>query len=179
MLKIAIPAFLISAALSGIPNFLTASSSCGEEVTGFNTLVAGSDLIVEAKILDKRTKLNSNGTIETTYTLSTITPIKGENANIQEITIPGGEVAGQGLIIPGMPELNIGDRNILFLTAASQHNNWRMPVGLKSGALKVQAKSPNTSNMKVLRANIHSDRVQIESYEGTINEIFAEVDNQR
>ena len=68
MLKIAIPAFLISAALSGIPNFLTASSSCGEEVTGFNTLVAGSDLIVEAKILDKRTKLNSNGTIETTYT---------------------------------------------------------------------------------------------------------------
>jgi len=179
MLKLAIPVFLISATLSGIPNLLTASSSSGEEVTGFDTLVAGSELIVEAEILDKRTRLNSDGTIETIYTLSTITPIKGENANIQEITIPGGEVAGQGLIIPGMPELNIGDRNILFLSAASQRNNWRMPVGLKSGALKVQLKSPNTSTMKVLRANIHSDKVQVESYEGTINEIFAEVEHQR
>jgi hypothetical protein len=179
MLKLALSVFLISAALSGIPNYLTASSSSGEEITGFDTLVAGAERIVEAKILDKRTKLNADGTIETTYTLSTITPIKGENANIQEITIPGGEVAGQGLIIPGMPELQIGDRNILFLSAASPQNNWRMPVGLKSGALKVQADSPNTSTMKVLRANIHSDRVQIESYEGTINEIFTEVEKQR
>ncbi len=179
MLKLALPVFLISAALSGIPNYLTASSSSGEEVTSWDTLVAGAERIVEAKILDKRTKLNADGTIETTYTLSTITPIKGENANIQEITVPGGEVAGQGLVIPGMPQLQIGDRNILFLSAASPHNNWRMPVGLKAGALKVETNESNSSDMRVLRANIHSDRVQVDSYNGTLNEIFAEVARQR
>jgi hypothetical protein len=177
MLKLAIPVFLISAALSGVPNYLSASSSCGDEVVGFESLVAGSDRIVEAKILDKRSKLNADGTIETVYTLSTITPIKGENGNIQEITIPGGEVAGQGQIIPGMPELNVGDRNILFLTAKSQEKQWRMPVGLKAGAMKVQSES-NSSQMKVLRANIHSDHVHAESYTGVINEIFAEVERQ-
>lgn len=164
--------------MSGIPNYLTASSSSGEELTGFDTLVAGAERIVEAKILDKRTKLNPDGTIETTYTLSTITPIKGENANIQEITMPGGEVAGQGLIIPGMPELQVGDRNILFLSAAAQHKNWRMPIGLKAGAIKVEAGGLNSSKTKVLRANIHSEHVQVDSYDAIINEIFAEVERQ-
>ncbi|MFT7516835.1 MAG: hypothetical protein ACI84O_000620 [Myxococcota bacterium] len=178
MLKITLPVLLVSALLAGIPSYLSASSSSGVEATGFDALVAGSERIVEAKILDKRTKLNADGTIETTYTLATLVPIKGENANIQEITIPGGEVAGRGLIIPGMPDLQVGDRNILFLSAASEQHAWRMPVGLKAGAIKIESGNANSFDVISLRSSIHSDEVKVDSYESILNEIFAEVERQ-
>ncbi len=177
MLKLTLPALFIGVVLAALPSGLQASS-CGEEHEDWESLVAGSERIVEAEILDKRSRLTEDGIVETTYTLATITPIKGQNASIQEITLPGGEIAGQGTVIPGMPELSVGDRNILFLSKIEKSRNWRMPVGLKAGALKVEVDPHKPSKTKVLRQNLHGDRVSVESYTGTLNEIFTEVAHQ-
>ena len=53
-----------------------------------------------------------------------------------------------------------------------------MPVGLKAGALKVEVDPRKPSKTKVLRQNLHGDRISAESYNGTLNEIFAEVAHQ-
>ena len=92
--------------------------------------------------------------------------------------MPGGEVAGRGLVLPGMPDLRVGDRSILFLSQASQANQWRMPVGLESGAVKVLP-STVAGEAQVVRQDHESGQVEIQDYDRYIAEIFAEVQRQR
>ena len=92
--------------------------------------------------------------------------------------MPGGEVAGRGLILPGMPDLQVGDRSILFLSQASQGKQWRMPVGLENGAVKVLP-STLAGAARVVRHSLEGGQVEVQNYDQYIAEIFAEVERQR
>ena len=100
-------------------------------------LVGQADLIAEFELVDAHPEMLADGTIQTAYTFSTLTPMKGRPASILEIRMPGGEIAGRGLYLPGMPEIQIGDRHILFLSELGEEKPWRLPVGLAAGAWKV------------------------------------------
>ena len=95
------------------------------------------DLIGEMEVLDKRYEQNSEGLIQTVFTFSTILPMKGSLSTIQEVRMPGGVVGGRGLHVPGMPNLEVGDRHVLFLSKKDEKQNWRIPVGLGKGSFKV------------------------------------------
>lgn len=97
-------------------------------------LVAAAERIADFEVLEAQPLLRGDGVIETRYLLATRTRLKGASADLEELRMPGGEVAGRGLIIPGLPRLEVGDRAILFLSARS-HRGWRFPVGLRAGVL--------------------------------------------
>ena len=91
--------------------------------------------------------------------------------------MPGGEVAGRGLILPGMPDLQVGDRSILFLSQASQGKQWRMPVGLVSGSVQVLP-STVAGAARVVHRSLEG-QVEVQDYDRYIAQIFAEVQRQR
>jgi len=141
-------------------------------------LVAGADRICEVEVLSAQSAMLADGSIETRYSFSTVIPIKGTMTSIQEIRMPGGEVAGRGLILPGMPDLKVGDRSILFLSQASQGKQWRMPVGLENGAVQVLP-STIAGESRVVRRGLDGGQVEVQNYDQYIAEIFAEVERQR
>lgn len=172
---------ILCAALVGLVSSLLLShvgaSSVSEAKLDLSRLVAGAERICEVEILSAESAMLAGGTIETRYSLATVIPIKGTMASIQEISMPGGEVAGRGLILPGMPEFQVGDRTILFLSEASQEKQWRMPVGLENGAVKVLP-SRVSGAAKVIRQAAGTGQVEVQDYDRYIQEIFAEVQRQ-
>ena len=102
-------------------------------------LVAAAESICEVDVLSAEAALLDDGTIETRYSLATRTPIKGVVASIQELRMPGGEVAGRGLLVPGLPRFAPGERVVLFLSAPTPDKAWRFPVGLESGAVRLSS----------------------------------------
>lgn len=163
--------------LSGLSLSSVDASTVTEEGPSIATLVAGAERICEVEILEATPVMLPDGTIETRYSFSTVTPIKGTMASIQEVRIPGGQVAGKGLLLPGMPDLQIGDRNILFLSEPSNQKQWRMPVGMEAGAMKVQP-STVAGAARVLRKTCEEGHVEAEDYDALLAEIFAEVQRQ-
>ncbi|MHC4823249.1 MAG: hypothetical protein ACYTEP_04435 [Planctomycetota bacterium] len=163
--------------LSGLSLGRADASSVTDQAPDLATLVAGAELVCEVQILDATSALLADGSIETRYSFSTLTPIKGTMASIQEVRIPGGEVAGQGLVLPGMPDLQVGDRSILFLSEPTQTKQWRMPVGMEAGAMKVQPAVGSVA-AKVQRRGAESGHVEVEDYDVLLAEIFAEVQRQ-
>jgi len=173
---------ILCAALVGIVSSIAlgtvgASSVC-EAKAELSDLVAGAERICEVEVLSAESAMLADGSIETRYSFSTLIPIKGTMTSIQEIRMPGGEVAGRGLILPGMPDLRVGDRSILFLSQASQTNQWRMPVGLENGAVKVLP-STVVGASKVIRSGFEGGQVEVQDYDRFIAELFAEVQRQR
>jgi len=114
---------------------LQASSTL--EALALDRLVANADRICEVEFLEKRCVMREDGSIETRYLVSTLIPLKGIQSSIQEIRMPGGEVADRGMILPGMPEFQVGERHILFLSSVSPETGWRMPIGMESGCFRV------------------------------------------
>ncbi|MDP7061776.1 MAG: hypothetical protein QF489_02430 [Planctomycetota bacterium] len=172
---------IFCAAIVGILSSLVlgsvgASSVC-EDKAELSDLVAGAERICEVEVLSAESAMLADGSIETRYSFSTLTPIKGTMTSIQEIRMPGGEVAGRGFVLPGMPDLRVGDRSILFLSQASQENQWRMPVGLESGAVKVLP-STVAGEAQVIRRGHERGQVETQDYDRYIAEIFAEVQRQ-
>ena len=163
--------------LSGLSLSSAGASSVTEKAPDLGTLVAGAERICEIEVLDATSVMLDDGTIETRYSFSTLVPIKGAMASIQEVRIPGGEVAGKGLVLPGMPDLKVGDRSILFLSEPSQQNQWRMPIGLQAGSMTVQSASVSGA-AQVLRRSGEERFVQVDDYDVLLAEIFAEVQRQ-
>lgn len=168
---------ILIGALSGLSLSSAGASSVTETAPDLGTLVAAAERICEIEVLDANSVMLDDGTIETRYSFSTLVPIKGAMASIQEVRIPGGEVAGKGLVLPGMPDLKIGDRSILFLSQPSQQKQWRMPIGLQAGSMTVQAASVS-GTAQVLRRSGEEGFVQVDDYDVLLAEIFAEVQRQ-
>lgn len=167
---------LLVAALAAWPlSRLGAASSAGEGVD-LAALVAGSELITEAQVLDAQSVRLPDGRIETRYSLGTITPLKGAQASIQEVRMPGGEVAGRGLAIPGLPRLRSGQRLILFLTAPTAQHAWRLPVGLGAGAFAVLPDHVGGAS-RVLPLDSHTNLAPQE-HDDFLAAILAEVERQ-
>lgn len=128
---------LVAACLAGLPFAPLGASSTATAPADLAALVAAAERIGEVQILETRSALRPDGAIETRYLVSTLSPLKGGMAAIEEIVMPGGEVAGRGLLLPGLPRLRSGQRAILFLSAAAAGSGWRVPIGLGAGAYEV------------------------------------------
>ncbi len=172
-----IPCAVLVCVLSGLGIGRLTASSVTETAPDLATLVAQADRICEVEVLDATPVMLEDGSIETRYSFATRTPIKGTMASIQEVRIPGGEVAGRGLVLPGMPELNVGDRSFLFLSKPSKNKQWRMPVGLEAGAVRVQPATV-AGAARVFRQGNGEGQVEVEDYDQFLAELFAEVQRQ-
>jgi hypothetical protein len=164
---------ILAALVLGAFTRLDASSTKTDDLA---SLCKAAERICEVEVLSKESVQLNSGTIETRYTFATLLPMKGTMGSVQQITIPGGAVAGRGLAIPGMPRLEVGERHILFLSAVDEQQ-WRMPVGLDAGAFLVragQAKKSVVGAASCCDQDGHSDRVQ--SYDRFVQRIFAELE---
>ena len=132
--RIPLAALLLGAAAASWSPLLASSTL---DALALDRLVANADLICEVEFLEKRCVMREDGSIETRYLVSTLIPLKGIQSSIQEIRMPGGEVADRGMILPGMPEFQVGERHILFLSSVSPETGWRMPIGMESGCFRV------------------------------------------
>jgi hypothetical protein len=68
----------------------------------------------------------------------------GTHAAHRTIRLPGGVLPdGRGMVIPGMPALGVGERAILFLSAANARGE-RLPIGLAQGRMRVLTATDGT-----------------------------------
>jgi len=177
-MRVPIPAFLLAGLAAGVAFGVPAvASTITEDGFALPELVAHAERICEVQVLEATPAMLADGTIETRYSFATITPIKGTMASIQDITMPGGEVAGRGLLLPGMPDLKVGDRSILFLSQASADKQWRLPVGLQAGAYQVQP-AAIAGAAQVMRAHGETGEAEVQDYDSFLAALFAEVDRQ-
>lgn len=137
MVRALLLAGLCGATLAAGPWSRLVAASAATEQADLAALVAGAELIGELQVLEAQPVRLPDGRIETRYSVATLTPLKGAQAAIQELRMPGGEVAGRGLVLPGLPRFRAGQRLVLFLTAPTAGRGWRLPVGLGAGAFEV------------------------------------------
>ena len=153
-----------------------AAASSAEGESNLATLVAHAELISEVQVLEAQGFQLPDGRIETRYSLGTVTPLKGAQASIQELRMPGGEVAGRGLVLPGLPRFHAGQRLVLFLTAPTATRAWRVPVGLGAGAFEVLTDHVSGAS-RVLPLDSSADRLPL-SHDDFLADILAEVQRQ-
>ena len=139
-------------------------------------LVGRAARIVEVEVVGSRAELRPDGRVETVYTFATITPMKGRVPAIHETRVPGGAVAGRGLLLPGFPVLEQGSRSVLFLSERSEPTGWRMPVGLGAGCFRVCGPA---GERQVVRAAPRRDgTADVRNYDRFLAEVLAEVARQ-
>ena len=122
--------------------------------------------------------VTSDGRIETRYLVATVAPLKGAAAGMDEIRMPGGEVAGRGLLLPGLPRLHVGQQVLLFLTAPSAGRGWRVPVGLGAGAYEVLP-DPAGGMASVVGMGTEGADSRPRDHAQFLSEIQAEIERQR
>jgi len=100
-------------------------------------LVREADLVLEGRVLAARVQRDERGRIETEYTLSVVRTFLGEAVATRVFRLPGGVLPdGSGLILPGMPAIDVGEDALLFLSKPGS-TGLRMPVGLAQGKFKI------------------------------------------
>lgn len=153
-----------------------AQASSAAEAFDLTGLVARAELITEVQVLEEQAALLPDGRIETRFSLATLTPLKGAQASIQDLRMPGGEVAGRGLILPGLPRLRTGQRLVLFLTAPTAAHSWRLPVGLGAGAFEVHT-DPVSGALHARSLDLHAE-LEPRNHDEFLAAILAEVQRQ-
>lgn len=91
---------------------------------GFDELVARAELVFVGQVVDRRSVYLSgpDRPIVTDVTFDVLRVLKGSSGLRTKLTFLGGTVGGETLVIDGMPQFQIGERDILFVgdrTAAS------------------------------------------------------------
>jgi hypothetical protein len=165
---------LAAALLAGLAFAPPGAASSTADPADLPGLVAAAEQIREVQVLETRCARLPDGAIETRYLVSTLSPLKGAAAAIDEIVLPGGEVAGRGLLIPGMPRLRTGQRALLFLSAPSAARGWRVPVGLGAGAYEVIADSATGAARVVGMAAAGADP-RVRDHAAFLAEVQAEI----
>jgi len=161
---------------AGVPFADLDAASAAVAPADLPALVAGSEWIADVQVLEIQPARLPDGRIETRYTVATLAPLKGAISAIAEFRMPGGEVAGRGLLLPGLPRLRAGQRALLFLTAPSGARAWRMPVGLGAGAFEVFADSA-AGAAQVVGMGSHADAAP-QDHDAFVAAILAEVARQ-
>ncbi len=160
-------AVVLALALGAISRAPASTSSLDGSL---DELVQLAERICEVEVLSRESLRLPGGGIETRYTLATILPMKGAMSSVQQLRIPGGEVAGRGLVIPGLPRFQVGDRHILFLSAENDRQQ-RMPVGLDDGAFLVQT-NLHSGEREVRRMSACCDEQNWSGTEARSHEVF-------
>jgi hypothetical protein len=100
-------------------------------------LVEHADLVLEGRVLAAQVRRAPSGRIDTEFTLDVGRTFFGEHQAQRTIRLPGGVLPpGDGMMIPGMPSLAVGEDVLLFLGKAHA-SGLRMPVGLAQGKFTV------------------------------------------
>ena len=100
-------------------------------------LTQRAELVVEGRVLSALPLEHPDGRIETEYLLDVARTHKGEDQSLRALRLPGGHLPdGRGLLLAGMPRLEVGEELLLFLSAPSEGGT-RMPVGLAQGKFRV------------------------------------------
>ncbi len=109
-------------------------------------LVDGADRIVQGRISSRRTLRDRAGRVVTDYEMQVGRTFLGETQATRTIRIPGGVTAeGRGLVIPGMPNIQVGEEVVLFLNGEGM----QMPTGMAQGKYRVM--SDGHGNQQVMR----------------------------
>lgn len=96
-------------------------------------LVARAERIVIGRVVDVRTVADAGGLPATRVTLAVHRALKGlEGVPTTSFLLHGGELAGRGLYVAGMPRLKEGEQVLLFLGATTARGI-TLPVGLGQG----------------------------------------------
>jgi len=100
-------------------------------------LVDRADLALEGRVVERHVAQDGRGRIETSYALAVERTFWGEPRAIRSVRLPGGVLPdGRGMILPGMPDLAVGEDVLLFLSPPGD-TGIRMPIGLAQGKLRV------------------------------------------
>jgi hypothetical protein len=110
----------------------------------FNELVSQAEVIVQAEVTAKRcefTPVGDGNVIHTYVTLTVLKQIKGVSPATIELRLLGGEIGNEGMMVEGVPEFEVGDRDVLFIeNNGSQYcplvavMHGRYPVVTQNGA---------------------------------------------
>lgn len=134
VLHAALAVFFIGLALVVAPSGARAGTALRMTVPD---LVNNAELVFEGRVLDARVVPAANGRVATEYFVSVHETYWGLPYGTQTFRMPGGVLPdGSGMVVPGMPEVNVGEDAIFFLTESSPAGV-RMPVGLAQGKLTV------------------------------------------
>jgi len=110
-----------------------------------------SDLVLEGRVIGKESRALGEGLVCTDYELSVERTFWGEDQPSRTIRLPGGLLpTGQGMMIPGLPELAEGEDLVLLLGAPAA-SGLRMPTGLGQGKYRLVT-DPSGSRLAVRTA---------------------------
>ena len=84
----------------------------------FDNVVSKAELIFVGQVIDRRSTYASGRArlIVTDVTFDVLRVIKGSAGLRTQLTFLGGRVGSEGLIVSGMPQFEIGDRDMLFVS---------------------------------------------------------------
>jgi hypothetical protein len=100
-------------------------------------LVREADLAFEGRVLAAHVQRDARGRIETEYTLAVTRTYLGPALALRVFRLPGGVMPdGSGLVLPGMPSIEVGEEALLFLSQPGS-TGVRMPVGLAQGKFRI------------------------------------------
>jgi hypothetical protein len=110
-------------------------------------LVREADLVLEGRVIATHVQRDDRGRIETEYTLTIVRTFLGEPLTTRIFRLPGGVLPdGSGLILPGMPTLELGEDALVFLSQPGS-TGLRMPVGLAQGKFKIVRDAHGLANL--------------------------------
>ncbi|MFT5058422.1 MAG: hypothetical protein ACI89E_001195 [Planctomycetota bacterium] len=126
---------------SQIPSSAQAGTAIRMDV---EELVDGADRIVQGRISGRRTLRDSAGRVVTDFEMQVERTFLGQPASVRTIRIPGGVTAdGRGLVLPGMPEIRVGEEVVLFLNGEGM----QMPTGMSQGKYRVMSDGHGTQQV--------------------------------
>jgi len=104
---------------------------------GLGDLARNADLILEARVLSAHGIEDPSGRIDTEYILRVDRTLWGESLATRAVRIPGGRLSdGRGMVVAGIPHMNLGEDVLLFLSSSAP-SGMRMPIGLGQGKFTV------------------------------------------
>ncbi|MCA9002217.1 MAG: hypothetical protein KDB61_09850 [Planctomycetes bacterium] len=119
----------------GFQNPAPSSAQAGTAIRmDVEQLVDGADRIVQGRISGRRTVRDHLGRVVTDYEMDVERTFLGEPAETRTIRMPGGVTAeGRGMVLPGMPQIQVGEEVVLFLNGEGM----QLPTGLAQGKYRV------------------------------------------
>lgn len=113
-------------------------------------LVGAADLAFEGRVHAVLGASEHAGRIDTEYLLTVERTFWGEDLPTRTIRLPGGELAGRGMVVPGLPGLALGEHVVLMLSPELP-GGARVPVGLAQGKYRVVTE-PSTGRKLAVRS---------------------------
>lgn len=130
-----------------------------------NQLVDNSDVVVSGTVISSRTAWDSSHRLIWTHYLLQVAEVsKGSAASRIEIAEPGGEIGGDGMVVPGAVTYTVGEHVFLFLR--KMPNKYFRTTGWSQGKYNVDGSghvqaSATPAGLQVLAAGASAAELQL------------------